>query len=521
MMRRADQFPDVKLSMHPKNHLYRRVKHTSKRQPPRRLVGHQDSRRRVWTSRSAIGDRYSERRSPASFDVPVIAHALDNARKSVLRLAQHRVQSGPFLVDPVLNYVGVTVHAAPNPGALLDVVFVHGLTGDKFTTWSFNGTTSWLNWLAEDFTSINVYAAAYESAFFASALTGQGASLEDRATTLLDGVIARSSPGKKIVFITHSLGGLIVKKLLRVCADSANAKYQNLLTNVAGVVFIATPHQGAKLAKTLSAVLRAVTSKSVDELKSGAELTAELGSWFRNHVVKSKCPVHSYYETRKTNGVMIVDKDHSNPMIGGCDPVAVEADHITICKPTNREAQLYCSVRAILQDLLNSVPAEDTLAVSNGTGLVALVDVSVAPAEAKPLSDDLLTDFEFYTASAPGDRRTLEEKLIASNRSYEIPQAKLKKERFSMAIQRHIAQPSSLGRLVRLMAQLECRFNRHAREAIANDATNDTINDIVQQKVVDPIVNGPTTGDEPLTAAMAEGALYYLTGNCHIEWDNV
>lgn len=464
---------------------------------------------------------YLQSRRGAGSDSPLCVQALDNAQKSAIRLARHRIQLGLFLVDPILNFVGVTVHAAPAPGALLDVVFVHGLTGDKFTTWSFDGTTSWLNWLAEDLSSINVYAAAYKSAFFASALTGQGASLDDRATTLLDGVIARRSPAKRIVFISHSLGGLIVKRLLRVCADFASPKYHDLLSNIAGVVFIATPHQGAKLAKTLSGVLRVVTSKSVDELKAGAELTTELGSWFRNHVAKSQCAVHSYYETRKTNGVMIVDKDHANPMIGGCDPVAVEADHITICKPTSREAHLYCSVRTILEDIINSASVKEASPASDGTVVAELGDVNAVVVDARSLSDDLMTDFEFYTASAPGDRRTLEEKLIASNRSYEIPQAKLKKERFSMAIQRHIAQPSSLARLIRLMAQLEFRFNRHARKAIVNDATNEAINDIVQQKVVDPIVASPTVGEEPLTAAMAEGALYYLTGNCHIEWDNV
>ena len=220
---------------------------------------------------------------------------------------------------------------------------------------------------------------------------------------------------------------------------------------------------------------------------------------------------------------MVVEKATADPGVPGCDPVAVDADHKSICKPANREAQLYCALRTVLQELsaLNANPSSLQL-IAADLLTDATSNLPEGPTKDKDaLAPELLVAYEFYTASASGDRRTLEEKLHDSGRTHEVASAKQKKEQFSMAIQRHIAQPSSLGKLTRIMSDLETRFNRHARLSIANGESNQAINAVVQQMVVDPVVKSQREAGEPTTSLTVESALYYLTGNCHIEWDNV
>ena len=83
----------------------------------------------------------------------------------------------------------------PQAGAFIDVVFVHGLTGDRFSTWQADGAASfWPGWLAKEFSNINFYTAGYDSGLFAKVFVGGGPTIIDRATMLLDGLI--SSPGR-------------------------------------------------------------------------------------------------------------------------------------------------------------------------------------------------------------------------------------------------------------------------------------------------------------------------------------
>lgn len=236
--------------------------------------------------------------------------------------------------------------------------------------------------------------------------------------------------------------------------------------------------------------------------------------------------VRSFYETEKTGGVHIVDKVTANPGIVGSDPIAVQANHIDICKPASKTAPVYASVCAMIRQLLKKiVPASgpgtgdsigsggaESAGGTQDSGAAAMAEAGVAP--------EVFADFEYYTMMADHDRRDLAQKLADAGRSYAIADAKRKKERFNMVLQRHIAQPSAVTRYTQLMADVESRFNRHVARVVADQADGAAIDQVVQDQVIGPCTATHSTNKNEITAGLVDGALYYLAGNCHLAWDN-
>ena len=179
-----------------------------------------------------------------------------------------------------------------------DVVFVHDLSGDRYTTWSAKDGAFWPQWLADDFDNINVYLAGYDSSAFAGILLGSSAAIQDLATSLADGLISRPRQADNIILITHSLGGLIVKQMLRRCADSADARFQDLAKKVRAVVFLGTPHQGAQLATGFDLVLKPFKGKASQQLAYSSDNLLDLSHFFSNFAVREKVAVRPLYENR-------------------------------------------------------------------------------------------------------------------------------------------------------------------------------------------------------------------------------
>jgi len=247
------------------------------------------------------------------------------------------------------------ISGGDDPARVADVIFVHGLDGDARTTWhpKDHPEAFWPAWLGEDVPAVGVWSLGY--AVSASAWKGHTMPLADRATNVLDLLELDGIGRRPIVFVCHSLGGLLVKQLLRSASDFGNPAWKAITTQTQAIVFLSTPHSGADLASWVQYVgtlLRATVS--VAELEAHHPRLRELNLWYRNHVADFDLKTVVYCEQRPIAGILVVNETTADPGIVGVIPISVHEDHVSICKPASKDSQIYRRVKRLVEDIVNA-----------------------------------------------------------------------------------------------------------------------------------------------------------------------
>jgi hypothetical protein len=235
---------------------------------------------------------------------------------------------------------------------LVDVIFVHGLDGDAQSTWQYQNEKKnfWPGWLGADLPDIGVWSLGYEVS--SSAWKGHTMPLADRATNTLDLLDIEGLGDRPIMFVCHSLGGLLVKQLLRSASDVGKAEWRRIAEQTKEIVFLSTPHSGADIATWMNHIKDLLrTTISVEELKANASHLRNLNIWFRNNRYATEIKSVVYCEKRKLHGILVVDETSADPGIRDVIPIPVDEDHVSIAKPMSRESQIYKRVRREVKEL--------------------------------------------------------------------------------------------------------------------------------------------------------------------------
>lgn len=158
----------------------------------------------------------------------------------------------------------------------VDIVAVHGLRGDARNTWTESKSKKlWL----QDFLPIDIDVPRVMSFDYnaAAAFGNTTAEICDHASSLLGSLIARRGEeveaARPIVFIAHSLGGIIVKQALVIAHDN-RADYDCIEDNTKGIFFFATPHQGSGFAnygKVLATIATRLSNSPAPKLLAALE----------------------------------------------------------------------------------------------------------------------------------------------------------------------------------------------------------------------------------------------------------
>ena len=285
----------------------------------------------------------------------------ETSRKAFAAIYRNRHKRGYALypIDPSPP-VGRNeqVSQAYRPDRVADVVFLHGLDGNAFETWCHDPRRlrdSWPYWLAAELENVGVWSLGYSAA--SSIHRGNALPLISMAQAAIDTLDLEGNIGDRpLVFIVHSLGGLIIKQIINLGLTSPSNNGKRIADAFAGVAFIATPHDGSfvgSIADRLAVFYG--TTKIVEALRKNNEQTLYLKDWFAGHMANYKnIIIQVYRETEPFKGVMIVEKSSAHPGISHGEVFDVPGqNHATICKCRNRSDLVYGNIKRMIKRIVS------------------------------------------------------------------------------------------------------------------------------------------------------------------------
>ena len=180
---------------------------------------------------------------------------------------------------------------------------------------------------------------------------------------------------KNLIFIAHSLGGIVVKDALSRSRNETTW-IDEILPATIGVIFLGTPHHGSKKASLAKQVMKLAKTfyqdtdtKIIHALEEKSDVLERVTRGFGQVLSAGKIKVHSFQEADKTNGIMIVEK-HSSA-IGYLDETTgtIHADHRNMAKFRSDDDRGFQSVVAVLHRWLeetNQSQAQPSIAAKSG-----------------------------------------------------------------------------------------------------------------------------------------------------------
>ena len=231
------------------------------------------------------------------------------------------------------------LHVLSNRNARRLIIFVHGFTGDSVETWRHERTAAyWPEMILKDQAFLEADIAVYG---FPSSVFEKSFSIDEVADNLrlrLDSISVKSEYDE-MVFVAHSLGGLIVRAFA--------LKYRDY-PRIPLAYFYATPSNGADLANIATIISDNNQVLGLRKLQENLFLQSQSAQWFASPL---KASMRSYcaYETTKTNGLMVVPRESATALCNErLDPIA--ENHIRIVKPANEQSDAYVSFKVAYQE---------------------------------------------------------------------------------------------------------------------------------------------------------------------------
>ncbi len=191
-------------------------------------------------------------------------------------------------------------------------------------------------------------------------------SIRDRAVNLADYLPTIGLGVNPTIFVCHSLGGIIVKEIIRCSAlgDASN----DLVAKTIGIVFLGTPHAGADLAK-LGSFFR---SKLTFDLEGGSSYISGLRNWFSEFAEKSEISLSNYLETQRYGGFIVVSEAAGALGCKNVKDILLDANHSNISKPNSPNDDIFIRIKRDVEKAMRKTEST-AKAISSIDGIIALL----------------------------------------------------------------------------------------------------------------------------------------------------
>ncbi|EXM06068.1 hypothetical protein NOF04DRAFT_17552 [Fusarium oxysporum II5] len=250
-------------------------------------------------------------------------------------------------------YSGIqTFHSAESDN--IDIVFVHGLKGDCQKTWTDKSSGNpWPKTLLPlEIETARVLTYSYDSTVTGKDDVPSQNRISNHAYNLVTALASlRQSDNtneRPIIFVCHSLGGLVCQDALVTAKQRSEQHLQDIVNFTRGVIFLGTPHHGSSLAKIGELVSRSVgliketNSDIVQVLTRDSEVLARIQDSFqallmtRSKDEATMIDITCFYEELPTKKFGVIVPKHS-AILPGYISIGIHRNHAEMTKFSNSE----------------------------------------------------------------------------------------------------------------------------------------------------------------------------------------
>ncbi|KAL2071242.1 hypothetical protein VTL71DRAFT_12477 [Oculimacula yallundae] len=316
------------------------------------------------------------------------------------------------LQGPKINDTGFSILHDPPSAAVADIIFVHGLQGHPRKTWACESTLDqvprgseetangshhlnirklfsrrrstssqrsrdsqpegvfWpLDLLPIDCPNARILTFGYDSKvtnFFAGAANRSNIVAHARDLVYQLKRLRLDCPGRPIIFVAHSLGGIIVKCAIRRAAD--NSALHDIFQSTEAVFFLGTPHRGSGKAGIGEIARRIASASGLDTADqnlralrvNSIELEMIHESFVQLYEQKDRhFQIITFQETKGFSRIGVLGLNdlivqHFSSSFTGTEHIeSINANHMDICRFSSKNDQGYQSIVGELKILLS------------------------------------------------------------------------------------------------------------------------------------------------------------------------
>ncbi|RDW56997.1 hypothetical protein BP6252_13950 [Coleophoma cylindrospora] len=260
---------------------------------------------------------------------------------------QSALAFNPKSSDPATLFPdGIEVwHKCPN--AAIDICFIHGLTGNRNTTWTAsNQSTPWpTTLLSPKLPSARLLTWGYDAYVVRKSVASKNR-LIDHATNLLNDLTIdreeNDASYRPVIFVVHSLGGLVCKEAIMSSRNNPEPHLRTIFDHTAGIIFMGTPHRGSWMADWMKipvsglGILKSTNKSLLQILETDDQLLESIQVRFGNMIRElresgRRLELTCFFEEQSLPLVgKVVSKDSAT--LEGYTSVSVHANHSNMVK---------------------------------------------------------------------------------------------------------------------------------------------------------------------------------------------
>ncbi|KAF9891553.1 hypothetical protein FE257_004020 [Aspergillus nanangensis] len=244
-------------------------------------------------------------------------------------------------------------------GRVRQPTMIFQVRGNAFKTWTDSDGHLWLrDSLPNHIPQARIMTFGYDSAV---AFGRSEMNVEDFALDLLTRLLwerqVPSEQSRPILFICHSLGGVVLKQSL-VTASSVQDHYGAIMKNTFGIIFMGTPHRGSRVASQARHLARIINITSLSKtVRSDLLGVLSMSSKVLQNISQLSVPILkdisivSFYEQKPLGPTLIVESVSAILGLPNERAIPMNTDHRKMAKVSPRNKHLFMPVWKAVSEL--------------------------------------------------------------------------------------------------------------------------------------------------------------------------